>query len=108
MYQADVQVMFQRPGMDDLAAWLFQFTQRDECAIHPEAGFLLELAPRGFQRRLASFRQSLRNRPGAVVLSCPEWPAGMRQQDPQPTFGPLEQENAVTMYAHAQKLTERV
>jgi hypothetical protein len=32
----------------------------------------------------------------------------MRQQDPQPVFGPLEQEDAVTMYAHAQKLTERV
>jgi hypothetical protein len=32
----------------------------------------------------------------------------MRQQDPQPAFGPLEQEDAAAMHTHAQKLAERV
>src|SRR4029079_4263382 len=76
-----VEVAFDRPGGDDLAARLDQIPERKKVALRPRAGLLFEFTPRYRQRILALGIFTLGNGPGAPVLLGPERAAGMHEQE---------------------------
>src|SRR5947209_8179697 len=76
-----IAVTLHRPGVDDLATALRDRCQRDERALSPTAGLLLELAPRGRHGLLFRWRLTLGNRPGPFVFPRPERTARVHQEN---------------------------
>lgn len=75
-----VAVALDGPGVDDLAAGLFDGLQGFETAGCGEAGFLVELPPGGFERVLVG-ELALRDGPRSLILPGPERPAWVDQED---------------------------
>src|SRR5262249_11034195 len=65
-------IALEGPGLDRLAARLFDRCELDEGSARLDAGLLRELARSGGERFLASVVLALGNRPGAQVLVLPE------------------------------------
>ena len=66
-----VAVAFDGPGMDDLATGLSDGLKRSEIAANDKAGFLVELAPGGFERVLVS-EFALGDGPCSLIPPGPE------------------------------------
>ena len=89
---ARVEIPFDRPGMDDLAALLLHRRQRDEIAGGDETGFLGELALRGRQEVEARLHQAFGDGPGAIVALGPVGAARVGEQDLQACRSPEHQQ----------------
>lgn len=76
-----VNVAFDGPGMDRLAAWLQARGQRKELAIDHCPDLFGEFSTRCREAILTGIELALRDGPGAEILPRPERPAGMNEKD---------------------------
>ena len=79
-----IEVGLERPGVDDLAAFLLDRRKREELARGGQIRLLGEFSPRRGEQIGAGFGEALGDRPHPVVLLGPERPARMREQDFEP------------------------
>src|SRR5712671_1079060 len=79
-----IQIPFDRPAVDDLAALLDDAAELDRGAVRLRmTGFLFELTTGDGEQLLAGLHLALGDRPVTVVLPCEERSSGMSQQDLQ-------------------------
>src|SRR5262249_34315677 len=75
-----IEIALQRPGGDNLAAFLGDVAERHKLAFDVGTGLLREFAP-GDRERILAFRIfAFGDRPGAEILLGPERPTRMHQQ----------------------------
>src|ERR1044071_5360074 len=97
---AEVEVAFDGPGHDRLAAGLPEASKRDEFAFRNAARLLLKFAAGGCKRLFSVFVETLGNGPGAVILLGPERAAGGRTQKLRPGGRPAKHQNACAPLGH--------
>src|SRR5690606_11742711 len=89
-----VRITLEGPRLDLLARLLANGTEGYERSRRPDAGLLLELPDRRRERIRAWLDQPLGNRPRAKVTLRPEGPAGMRQEQLEPSRPSAEQQKS--------------
>src|SRR5262249_19404385 len=103
-----IEVAFERPGGDDLAAALHDLAERKELALPGRAGFLLDLALGHRERVLAGDIFAFRDRPGAEILLRPERPARMHQQQLEAGAAPAVEQDAGAALGHYRRLLRAI
>src|SRR5256886_9931105 len=80
-----VPITFERPGVDDLSALLFDGAEFDELAAGRDAGFLFEFANRGREQGFAGLNLAFLKAPVASVLARAKRPPRIREENFQLT-----------------------
>src|SRR5215469_3754939 len=75
-----IAIALERPRVHDLPALVFDRAERSKVSARFDAGFLLELSLRSRKFIFARLDFSLRDEPGALVLSSPERTSQVDQQ----------------------------
>ena len=96
-----VEISFNRPRGNQLAARLPDLPERDQRAIRGgQAELLEELPTRGVERRLVRVIFALWDRPGPRVASGPERTAGMREEHFERGSASEQQESGTALTGH--------
>src|SRR5262249_36326252 len=95
-----MEVSFEAPGGDDLAARLNEIAQRKKIALRASTGLLRELALGHLERILAFGIFALRDRPRAPIFLGPERTSGMHEQQLDVPARPSVHENAGAVLWH--------
>src|SRR5262249_54958323 len=98
--RCEIAVAFDRPGPHRLSSRLLEAAEIEECSYGAEAGLLFEFALSGGEWIFVALKDSLRDRPGAVVLLGPERPARMHQQELGLRRATAEHQNACAVLRH--------
>src|SRR5262249_4611931 len=95
-----IEIAFESPGGDDLAAGLDDLTERKEIALRTGPGLLFEFALGHRERVLAFGIFPFRDRPSAQVLLGPERAARMHEQNLDLVTASSEHQNAGAALGH--------
>src|SRR5262249_11852544 len=96
-----IEIAFESPGGDDLAAGLNDLTEREEIALRTGPRLLFEFALGHRERVLAFGIFPFRDRPGAQILLNPERAARMHEQDLDLVAASAEHQKAGAALGHA-------